>query len=189
MMMAMVPFCRGVGRGVALLALVICASTAYGAMNVYLNIEGVEGESKDADHGRWIDLVSFQHGVTQPGSGVSTSQVARVTGASRHKDLVVTKELDKASPKLAEMVCNGSHVGLVKLEVAAPGSPQKLFLRITMTDVIVTSVALGGGSADDRPTEEVSFNYGTITWSYIPYDDTGAPGEPVTTEWNMSPEV
>ena len=38
------------------------------AVAMYLKIEGVSGESKDAQHKEWTDIQSFSWGATQPGS-------------------------------------------------------------------------------------------------------------------------
>ena len=74
-------------------------------MAAYIKFDGVTGEAKDKDHQGWSDLMSFGQGLHQPGGGA--------TGPTRRRgdvivdDLACSKELDKASPKIAESVCNG----------------------------------------------------------------------------------
>jgi type VI secretion system secreted protein Hcp len=74
-------------------------------MAAYIKFAGVDGEAQDKDHKGWSDILSFNQGVHQPGGGA--------TGPTRRRgdvvldDVTVVKELDKASPKLAESVCKG----------------------------------------------------------------------------------
>ncbi len=67
------------------------------AYHAFLKIEGVEGESNSEQHRDEIDVLSFSWGVSNPaaltGHGGGGGEVNIDT-------LVVTKEVDKASPKL-----------------------------------------------------------------------------------------
>jgi len=40
----------------------------YMAIDMFLKVEGVTGESKDANHASWIDVLSFNWGAAQPGN-------------------------------------------------------------------------------------------------------------------------
>ncbi|MCA9172821.1 MAG: type VI secretion system tube protein Hcp, partial [Planctomycetales bacterium] len=87
-------------------------------MAAYIKFDGVDGESLDKDHSKWSDIQSFSQGMHQPG--------ASATGAARRRGdvildaLHVSKELDKASPKLAEAVCKGKV--FPKVEIHLTGS-------------------------------------------------------------------
>jgi type VI secretion system secreted protein Hcp len=62
-----------------------------------------------------------------------------------------------------------------------------VFYRITLTDVMVTSVSIGGASGGgDRPTESFSLNYTRIEWEYIPQLPTGGSGTPVRASWDLA---
>ncbi|MGE6888400.1 type VI secretion system tube protein Hcp, partial [Serratia bockelmannii] len=38
------------------------------AMDMFLKVEGINGESKNANHKQWIDVFSFNWGARQPGN-------------------------------------------------------------------------------------------------------------------------
>ena len=86
-------------------------------MAAYIVFDGVKGEAKDKDHKAWSDLLSFGQGIHQPGGGA--------TGATRRRgdvildDITCTKELDKASPKIAEAVCKGKVFPKVEIHLTA----------------------------------------------------------------------
>lgn len=54
------------------------------AFDCYLKIIGpdIEGECKDADHEKWIELLSYKHGVSQPASGSRSSVGQSLQAAS-----------------------------------------------------------------------------------------------------------
>ena len=143
-------------------------TTNGGANKIFLNVDGISGESLDTKHDEWIDVISFSHGISQP---TSSSTTTRTTERSTHQDFVIIKELDKSSPKLALACCNGSHITEVVIEVCRADTSDK-YMRYTLTDVIVASISQNGSSQgeDARPVEEISLKYGRIDWSYTEID-------------------
>lgn len=45
---------------------VLAQSSAFAAVDLFLNLDGVTGESTDKAHLGWIEIASFQFGVTSP---------------------------------------------------------------------------------------------------------------------------
>ena len=162
--------------------------TVRGAFDMFIKIDGVDGESTDAKHKGWIEVQSFQHGVSQPPGGAAGG--ARSAGRANHQDFTVVKALDKASPKLLLSCCSGKHIPTVTVEFFRPvgdkGEKQK-FMQYKLSDVIVASVKPQGvaGGSPDRPTEEVSFNYGKIEWTYTGYETNGVPTGDVRANWDL----
>ncbi len=157
------------------------------AFDCFLKIGTISGESVDDKHQEWIEILSYQHGVTQPTTTLSTG--ARTTERADHQDFTVVKTLDKASPKLALAVCNGQRIPEITIELARASGDKQKYMVYVMTDVIVTSVNPDGNTqgANERPLEEVSFNYGKIQWTYTETDaSTGASKGDVTTYWDLA---
>ncbi len=80
------------------------------AFDAFLKIDGIPGESTDDKHKEWIEIESYQQGLTQPASATASS----VGGASAERvnfgPLIVSKLVDKASAKLFEACCTGKHI-------------------------------------------------------------------------------
>jgi len=138
------------------LLLAACASRA--ATNMFLQISGVEGESATQEHENWINVLQFSHGVAAQSASSPSGGLARAT--ARIGDLVILKNLDKASPALYLRCCDGRHLDTVTLEVVH-GSPMGtgLVYRLTMKDALVVSVDPYGGHITNRPLERVTFRY------------------------------
>ena len=92
---------------------------------------------------------------------------------------------DKASPVLAKNCASGKHFPTVVLTARKAGEGQKDFLKVTMKEVFVTSLAPSGGSEGDI-VESVSASYKDIEFAYKPQDDKGGLGGEVKFGWNTA---
>lgn len=154
--------------------------------SIFCKVEGIPGESTDARHKDWIEVLSFQHGIHLPvpsvpgGPGVPS-------GRSQHQEFVIVKHLDKASPKLYESVCTGKHFKTVTIEMLRAGNQFK-FMEIDLDDVIISGVAPAGSAqaTDPLPAESVNFFYERIRWIYTPMLPDGSPGPQVTGGWDIA---
>jgi type VI secretion system secreted protein Hcp len=158
------------------------------AFDCFLKIGEIDGESTDAKHEDWIEVLSYSHGLSQAASGSTSSGGARTSERCDHQDFSVVKSLDKASPKLNLTCCNGRHIDSVKLELCRAGEDKQRYMQYVMSDVIVSSVRPGGSAegGEALPLEEVSFNYGKIEWIYTETDHkTGKPKGDVNTYWDL----
>jgi type VI secretion system secreted protein Hcp len=151
----------------------------YGAVDMFLKIDGIDGESLASGHEKWIELNSFSWGVSQA-VGDPTGPGGLASTRSAHKDILMTKTLDKSSPLLFLSCCQGKLIPTVSMEVTKPTAQgTNTYLTITLTDVFVSSVqpagtaAMEGAASSDRPSESVSFNYGKIEYHYKYYDAAG----------------
>jgi len=61
------------------------------------------------------------------------------------------------------------------------------YLRYTLSNPLVSSYNVGGTSQGDTvPSEEVSFNFGKIGWTYTETDHTGSISGNVESDWEIS---
>ncbi len=147
------------------------------AFDCFLKIEEIPGESTDDEHGEWIEVLSFSHGVSQKSSGAVSSGGSLSAERCDHQDFSIVKTLDKASPKLNLFCCNGREVDEVKVELCRSGGDKQKYMEYIMTKAIITSVRPGGSSqgADPLPLEEVTFKYRKIDWIYTPESEGAIP--------------
>jgi len=123
---------------------------AYGA--VFIKFDGVDGESIDKDHKGWIELLSLSESPTTAGE----STTARGRGETTLGDVVIVKELDKSSPKLAESILMGKV--FPKVEIHLTSSAGTTYYTYELTNVMITSYSING-DADQVPMEEFSLNF------------------------------
>jgi type VI secretion system secreted protein Hcp len=159
------------------------------AFDAFLEIKEIPGESTDDAHTDWIEVLSFSHGLSQQSSGSRSSAGGGAAERCNHDDFTIVKALDKASAKLNLACCNGQDVGDVTIELCRAAKDKQTYMKYVMEGVIVTNVRPGGSAqgGEALPLEEVSFNYGKITWTYTETDHkTGAAKGDVETWWDQS---
>lgn len=155
------------------------------AVDMFMKIEGIDGESSDEKHEKWIELVSYNHGVAQPTSGVSATG-GRTGGRADFQDFSVVKRIDAASCDLNVYCASGKHIPKIEVELCLATGEKHTFMKYTLEDVIVSSVTPGGSTeGETKPLETVNLAYGKITWAYTPIDHTGAAGAATERTWNL----
>jgi type VI secretion system secreted protein Hcp len=159
------------------------------AYDAFLNIKTIPGESTDDKHKDWIEILWFDHGVSQPTTGSRSSGGGAAGERANHRDFRVRKTLDKASPKLMLACCNGEHISEVVLELCRATGDKQKYMEFKLSDVIVSSVTPSGESKapENLPLEEVAFNYGKIEWTYTATDHkTGKGAGDVKAHWDAT---
>jgi len=158
--------------------------------DAYLQIDGIKGESQEDKHADWIEVLSFNHHISQPTSSTRSSSGGGSTGASEHGDIFVTKFVDMASPKLHDAVSTGKHFKKAVLEFFRQGGGSKVkYLAINLEEVIISSVVSDGHGKGDAelPTETVGLNYGKIEWVYTQQKrQDGSGGGNVTAKYDLT---
>lgn len=159
------------------------------AFDAFLQIDSIPGDSTDAAHTGWIEILSYHHDIEQPVTRSASAGGARAGERANHGPFVITKDLDKATALLERAVCNGQPIKTVTLELCrATGSKQK-YMSYKMTDCIVTFVRPSGmcNGEGALPTEDVGFSYSQITWTYTDTDEkTGASKGNISSHWDVT---
>jgi type VI secretion system secreted protein Hcp len=148
------------------------------AVDAFVKIAGIDGESTDAKHKGWIELLSYSFGMSQPASAASATG-GRTAERVNISDFHITKVVDKASPHLALACCDGRHIKDVKVELCEASQDKHKYVEYVMENVIVSSYQPSGSGGGDKPVESVSFNFGKIKWEYVPLGQDGKPGTKV----------
>jgi type VI secretion system secreted protein Hcp len=140
------------------------------AVDVFLKIGDVKGESKDSKHPDEIDVLSWSWGVAQTGSvGMGGGGGA---GKANFSDLNFMHALDKASPVLMKACAMGDHFDLATLVSRKAGKGQQEYLIVKMKEVFITSVQPSGSS--EHPMESVSMSFGHVDLEYKPQKADGS---------------
>jgi type VI secretion system secreted protein Hcp len=149
------------------------------ALNAYLKLDGISGESNDRGHEDWIEVLSFSWGMAlQGGRGAGGGGGA---GKVTVHDITVSKRVDSSSPVLMKTCASGQHIKTGQLEVVRKGDrKQDPYLVIKLQDVLVSSFQQS--ASGDSPLEGLSLNFTRLEEDFIPGDDRGGTGTPVVGE-------
>ena len=134
------------------------------AVDVFLKLGDIKGESTDAKHAGEIDVLSWSWGVSQAGTAASGGGAG--AGKVSFSDLNFTHNVDKASPLLMKACATGQHVKEATLVSRKAGKEQQEYLIIKMSDILVTGVQ--PSSAGEHPMENVSMQFAKIDLEYKP---------------------
>ena len=153
------------------------------AADYFINITGVEGESRDAKHKGWIEVESWSWGETRPappsaGGGAGAGKV-------QMQDLHFTTRVSKASPKLFLACASGQHMKEARLVAVHSGAMQQEFLTWTFSDVLVSGYQTGAAGDEVAPMDQVSLNFSKVRVEYKAQKADGSLDAAVTAGWDV----
>jgi len=152
------------------------------AVDMFLKLDGVKGESLDHKHKEEIHIESFSWGMNQTGAhGTGGGGGA---GKVHVHDISVTKFVDKSSPTLMLFCCNGKHIDNGLITVRKAGEKPLEYMKIKLNDILVSSVQ-HAGHGSDLLTENLTLNFAKFHFEYQVQekDGTGKPGGEMG--WNV----
>ena len=153
------------------------------AAGAFLKIEGIKGESTDSKHAGAIDVEAFSWGVSQSGS----ASVGGGGGAGKasFSDFSFFTKSTTASPQLVLACASGKHFKEAVFTARRPGAAAVEFLKITFTDVLISSYQESGSSGDDGPGDSVSFNFAKIKFEFTATGAKGTSGARASAAWDL----
>lgn len=156
------------------------------AIDIFLKIDGVDGESTDDKHKNEIALLSFSWGEAQltpaGGGGGGGGGAGKVTVQDFHFTTLVSK----ASPRLFLACAKGQHFKTAVLTVRHAGASPADFLKWRLADVSVSGYQTAGDLAGDAlPADHVSLGFGKIEVEYTPMKPDGKPDVSVKAGWDV----
>ena len=140
------------------------------AQDFFIKIDGIDGQSADKNHGKWIEVTDFDFGSKQ---SVTLARGADVAGRGEFLPFSFTHLVDKATPKLQQYCMNGQKVAKVEFNVCrAIASAQVVTLEVKLENVKIARAEIktirAAEGADAEPVEEVDLVAGKITWKVTP---------------------
>jgi type VI secretion system secreted protein Hcp len=136
-----------------LVVLLAMAGSAKSQTKIYLKLDTIKGESSDRAHKEWMDVSSFQEGV----SSTSVVGIGGGSGKASFQDLKIVKHIDRSTPQLYLFAASGRHLSTASLELV---TNEKLSYIITLNDIAITSVT--NTMQDGNVQEEVHIAFGSI---------------------------
>jgi type VI secretion system secreted protein Hcp len=151
--------------------------------DAFLKIDGIEGESADSKHKAEIDLHSFSWGASNGG----TFAVGGGGGAGKvsMQDFHFTMGVNKSSVKLMLACAGGDHIKSAILTCRKAGKDQQEFMKVTFSDILVSSFQTGGNEGSTLPIESISLNFAKAEWEYKEQKSDGTLGGAIKAGWDL----
>jgi len=157
------------------------------AVDMFLKIDDIKGESVDDVHTDEIDIIAWSWGLSQSGS--THSGPGAGAGKVNVQDLSFTHYVDKATPNLVKMCCDGSHFSEATLVIRKAGGEALEYLKIIMEEGIISSVSTGGSGGEDRLVCNVTLNFSKFKTEYVPQKADGSGDASVMIGWDIAKNV
>ena len=154
------------------------------AVDMFLKIDGIEGESTDSKHKNEIDVQSWSWGATQLATGHTGGGSG--TGRASFQDVSFTKTMDKSSPALLQHLSNGKHIPKATLVCRKAGENPLEYLKMTLEDIIVTSYQTSGAAGGGEILmENITLNFARYKFEYTLQDAKGKSSGSVNAGWDI----
>ena len=142
------------------------------AVDIFLHLENVKGESKDDTYKEEIDVLAWSWGMSQ--SGTVHMGGGAGSGKANVQDISITKYVDIASPTIAKFCAQGKHIPKGWLSIRKAGTNPLEYMKYELETILITSVSTGGSGGEDRLTENISMNFAKVKFKYTSQGDDGA---------------
>lgn len=144
--------------------------------DVYLKLDGIDGEATARGYEKWIDLSSVQLGVTNAATAVGGGSGRSKAAAT---PVVVTKRPDAATVPLFLATANGTFIKKGLIAFVARGERPRTVLSYELSDVAITSYAA------DNAFETLELSYSALAIAYAAQKPDGSAGTPVKGGWSF----
>ncbi|TXG00705.1 type VI secretion system tube protein Hcp [Massilia arenae] len=135
------------------------------AIDAYLRIDGIKGESQDEQHRGWIECYSVNFGVDQPRSATASTAGGHTAERAELDDVLLSKLTDMSTPILLQYCAMGKTIPKAVFEFMradGDGIPVKYF-EMELENVLIGMVKLG-----IRPgigmTENICLKFSRVKW-------------------------
>nr|WP_315202698.1 type VI secretion system tube protein Hcp [uncultured Albidiferax sp.] len=157
------------------------------AIDVYLQIDGIKGESTDDKHKDWIECLSVNFGVLQPKSATASTGGGHTAERCEHKEIVLTKLADLATPLLLQNSSSGKTIAKAKFEfLRADGKGERVkYFEIEIENLIISS-DMPSVAEGNILTEIVSLKYSQVKWKYTQQKIAGGAGGNTSGGWDLA---
>lgn len=156
------------------------------AVDMFLKLDGIDGESQKDKAQGWIELESFSWGTTNESLARHGSGMA--TGKADFAPIHIRKIVDKSSPKLFLACCQGTHIktGTLQIRQTTGANTTEVYLQIDLDTATVDSYTLGQDGNGGKASEQVSLGYSKINYKYWPQGKDGKPGSVIPAGWDVT---
>jgi len=141
-------------------------------MPIFMHYDGIEGNVTAKGYEKWIDCTSAQFGVGRGIASPTGRAANREASAASVSEVVVSKQMDKASPKLLEEGLIGLAGKVVKIAIVRTGKELTELCMYKLENTLVSGYSVS--SSGDHPSESVSLNFTKFEYSYTGSDAAGA---------------
>jgi type VI secretion system secreted protein Hcp len=137
------------------------------AVDAYLQIEGIKGESADEKHKDWIEVSHVTSGIHQPRAEAISTAGGHTAGKADLSNITFKKMADLSSPILKQHCAMGKTLPRAKFEfMRADGNGNPIcYYKIELENIMISGMSSDSGEGGIIG-ETVHLAYSRIKWTY-----------------------
>jgi type VI secretion system secreted protein Hcp len=151
------------------------------AIDMFLKISDIKGESTDARHKGEIDVLAWSWEMSNPGTPTGAGSGA---GKVSVQGISITKFCDAATAPLIMACCSGKRYKEAMLTVRKAAKTPLEYLKISLKDVLITSQSTGSEGVGNI-TENITLNFAEFKLDYVTQKPDGSAGATHAAGWNI----
>jgi len=157
-------------------------------MSIFINYEGVKGESSDPAHKDWCDVESICWGVGRNITSSTSTQGDRESSNANITDLTIMRHMDKATPKIfTESCCGTGKDVVIHLTKTGTGSGAHIYMEYHLKNALISYYQIEAEAEDaERPVEKIQVSFTDVEVKYTPYDEDGNAEAPIAVGFNTA---
>jgi type VI secretion system secreted protein Hcp len=167
--------------------------------DIYVDLTkaAINGESRDKDNLKWVEVSSYNHIVRQPKSATSSSAGGHTAERVEFGDLIFTKDIDSATPFLMHAACIGTLISEIEVRFyraygglsvgtsnTTTPNTRVLYYKLKLKNSIISSVTTSIG-AEGLPVETFTIKPAVMQWAYTPHKIDGSSDGVLTKQWSL----
>jgi type VI secretion system secreted protein Hcp len=157
------------------------------AIDVYLQIDGIKGESADSKHLGWIECTSVHWSMRQPRSATASTGGGHTAERAELDEITFQKLADLSSPILMQTCVMGKTIPKAKLEfLRADGQGERVkYFEVELENVligVVTPVVHEGSIL----SETVGLKFSKVKWKYTVQRIGGGASGSTVGGWDLA---
>lgn len=156
------------------------------AVDMFLQVDGVKGESADANHAGFSDILSLSWGASQ---AASVSGGGGGSGKVKFTDLTVTAEMDSAATGLLKFCSSGKHIPSAKISICKAGGTQIEYATIVLKDLLVTRAQLAAPGEGEAVKMIYAFQAAIVEHHYWVQGKDGSKGAESQMGWDVKQNI
>jgi len=157
------------------------------AIDAYLKIEGINGESEDDKHKNWIEVSNVLYAINQPMAETVSTAGGLTSGRAELFPVNFTKLADIASPVLLQTCATGKTIPKAVFEFMRADSDGKPipYFKIELENLMIASITPDSGDGGVIQ-ERVQLAYARIKWNYTRQSIRGGAQGNTSGGWDCS---
>lgn len=144
-------------------------------MSIFVNFDGIKGESSDPAHKEWMDVLTCNYDITRAITSETSTRGDRESSNAKIQDLVITKYTDSATPKtFLESCCGTGKDVTIHFTKSGNGGGADIYLELSLKNALISGYSFSGKTQSvNRPHETITLSFVEMEIKYTPYDEDG----------------